>query len=52
MAFFTGRWGFILAALWLIATGATSLLGLTFNGIQVVMDVVAIVAGLLILFKR
>jgi hypothetical protein len=44
--------GTILLALWLIVTGAIAVLGLTFQGIVVIMGVVAIIAGILILIGR
>ncbi len=44
--------GMILLALWLIITGAIAVLGLTFQGIVVIMGVMAIIAGILLLVGR
>jgi len=43
-------WGVIFLSLWLIITGAVVLLGLTFNAIVVVQALLAILAGLLLLY--
>jgi hypothetical protein len=42
----------VLLAIWLILIGLTSLLNLRFTGSQVLMDVLAIAAGVLILLRR
>ena len=47
-----GMLGTILLAAWLIATGLIALTGFSFNGIAVVMGILAIAAGALILLKR
>jgi hypothetical protein len=48
----TEHLGFLLLAIWLILTGLIQLLGLSFNGLNVIMGLLALVAGLLILFGR
>jgi hypothetical protein len=45
-------WGLVLTAIWLILTGVFSLLHVTFSGESVVMDLLAIAAGVLILLGR
>jgi hypothetical protein len=45
----TERLGFILLAVWLILQGMISLLGLTFDGLNLLMGLIALVAGLAIL---
>ncbi len=42
----------ILLALYLIAVGLVSVLGLTFSGMPIILGIVAIVAGILILIGR
>ncbi len=44
--------GMVLLAIWLILIGLVSLLNLRFTGSQVLMDLLAIAAGLLILLRR
>jgi hypothetical protein len=44
--------GMLLLAIWLILSGLISLLGLSFAGLSVMMGLLALVAGLLILFGR
>lgn len=44
--------GTVLLCLWLIAEGAVSVLSLTFNGIHVILGLIAIAAGILILLGR
>lgn len=44
--------GMLLLGIWLIALGAITLLALSFNGSEVIMAVLAIVAGILILLGR
>jgi hypothetical protein len=46
---FTGRIGIILLALWLIITGAAVIVHLTFSGFDVIMAIIAIIAGVFIL---
>jgi len=48
----TGRLGTLLLAVWLIATGLIALTRFSFKGIDLVMAILAIAAGLLILLKR
>jgi len=43
---------FLLLALWLILTGLSQLLGLRFAGMDVIMGVLALAAGLLLLLKH
>ena len=45
-------WGLVLAAIWLILTGLFSLLHVSFSGESVVLDLLAIAAGVLILLGR
>lgn len=44
--------GIILAALWFILTGLISIMALTMTAITVVMGVLAIAAGIFLLFGR
>jgi hypothetical protein len=44
--------GTLLLAIWLIATGLLAILNLSFTGMEIVMAVVAIAAGVLILIRR
>jgi hypothetical protein len=44
--------GMVLLAVWLIATGALPLLGITFSHGGIVMEVLAIAAGILLLMGR
>ena len=44
--------GMLLLAIWLILNGLISIFGLSFNGIDVVMGVLALAAGILILLGR
>ena len=43
--------GIILLAIWLILEGLISLLGLSFAGLGVIMGLLALVAGILLLFS-
>ena len=45
-------WGFTLLAIWLILTGVFSLLNVNFTGKGVILDLLAIAAGVLILLQR
>lgn len=45
----TDKLGAVLLAVWLIFTGLIGLLSLSFNGIEVVMGVLALAAGVLLL---
>ncbi len=47
-----GRLGSILLAIWLIATGLIGLTHFSFNGIGIVMAILAIAAGILLLLNR
>jgi hypothetical protein len=44
--------GMLLLAIWLILSGLIALLGLSFAGLSALMGLLALVAGLLILFGR
>ena len=44
--------GMLLLAIWLILQGLISLLGLSFAGLDLIMGLLALVAGVLILVKR
>lgn len=44
--------GVVLLCIWLICEGAVSVLSLTFNGIQIILGILAILAGILILVGR
>ncbi len=48
----TENLGMLILAIWLILTGLIQLLGLSFSGLNVIMGLLALVAGLLILFGR
>ena len=48
----TSSMGMLLLGVWLILTGAIPLLNLGFNGSAVVMQVLAIIAGALILVGK
>ena len=41
--------GWILLAIWLILTGLIALFGLTFNGLPLIMGILALAAGILLL---
>jgi hypothetical protein len=45
-------WGTILLAIWLICTGAIAVLGLSFQGMAIILGIAAIAAGILILAGR
>jgi hypothetical protein len=45
-------WGFILLAIWLILWGAIKVLSLSFNGLWIVMGILAIISGILILLGK
>ncbi len=45
------RLGFILLGIWLILEGLIMLLGLTFAGLNVIMGILALVAGIIILLR-
>jgi hypothetical protein len=44
--------GTLLLAIWLIAKGLIDILNLSFTGMNIVMAVIAIAAGVLILIRR
>jgi hypothetical protein len=46
------NWGFVLLAIWLILWGALSLLSISFPAMGVVLELLAIAAGILILLKK
>jgi len=48
----TRNLGMLLLAAWLIMTGLIPLLGLSFNGLGMVMAILAIAAGVLIVVGR
>ena len=49
---FTQRLGFLLLAIWLILEGLVFLIGLNFAGLDPIMGVLAIAAGVIILLDR
>ena len=49
---FDRRLGMLLLAVWLIGQGLASAIHLDFNGIHVVLGVLALVAGVLLLIDR
>ena len=49
---FTKNIGMLLLAIWLILTGLIALFSLSFNGLGVIMGLLAIVAGIFILLGR
>ena len=42
----------LLLAIWLILTGVIALFGLKFDGLGVIMGILALVAGILLLIQR
>lgn len=48
----TNNIGFLLLAIWLILTGLLPLIHVSFNGLGVVMAILAIVSGVFILIGR
>ena len=44
--------GMLLLAIWLILTGLITLLGLSFQGLPLIMGILALAAGILILLGR
>ena len=48
----TKNLGLLLLGIWLIVSGLITLLGLTFNGLPLLMAILAIAAGVLILIGR
>ena len=49
---FTKNIGMLLLAIWLILTGLIALFSLSFNGLGVIMGLLAIAAGIFILLGR
>lgn len=47
-----GNLGMLLLAIWLILYGATAILGLSFQGLPLIMGILALAAGILILLRR
>ncbi len=45
------RLGFILLGIWLILEGLILLLGLTFAGLNIIMGILALIAGIIILLR-
>jgi len=48
----TSSMGMILLGIWLIMTGLIPLLHLSFEGLPLIMAILAIVSGILVLFGR
>ncbi len=48
----TRRLGMLLLAIWFILSGLISLFGLSFKGLEIIMGILALAAGLLILLER
>lgn len=48
----TQNMGMLLLAIWLILTGLIMLLGLSFQGLPLIMGILALAAGILILLGR
>ena len=48
----TKNLGMLLLAIWLILTGLIELLGLSFNGLSILMGILAIAAGIILLIRR
>lgn len=48
----TKNLGMLLLSIWLIVTGLIALFGLTFNGLPLLMAILALAAGVLILIGR
>ncbi|MBN1484394.1 MAG: hypothetical protein JXA37_06700 [Chloroflexia bacterium] len=48
----TKKLGMILLSIWLIATGLIEIFSLSFNGLGIIMAILAIAAGVLILLER
>jgi hypothetical protein len=44
--------GMLLLAIWLIATGVVQLTNLSFNGMHMVMAILALAAGILLVIRR
>jgi hypothetical protein len=48
----TKNLGMLLLAIWLILTGLTALLGFSFQGLPMIMAILALAAGVLVLLGR
>jgi hypothetical protein len=48
----SGKFGMLLLAIWLILQGLIALLSLSFSGLGLLMAILALVAGILILIDR
>jgi hypothetical protein len=48
----TRRLGFLLLAIWLILTGLIAIFKFSFSGIEIVMGILALAAGILLLLDR
>jgi hypothetical protein len=48
----TKSWGMLLLSIWLIVTGLIALLSFSFQGLHLIMAILAIAAGVLILLGR
>jgi hypothetical protein len=48
----TKKLGFLVLGIWLVLSGIIPLLSLSFAGLPILMGLLAIVAGVLILFER
>jgi len=48
----TKNLGMLLLSIWLIVTGLIALVGLTFQGLHLIMAILALAAGVLILLGR
>ncbi len=46
------RLGYILLAIWLILEGLIQLLGLSFTGLNIIMGLLALIAGIIILLPE
>ena len=44
--------GMLLLAIWLILTGLVAIVGLNFSGLNILMGVLALIAGILLLLQR
>jgi hypothetical protein len=48
----TKKLGWLLLGIWLVLTGLISLFSLSFNGLSLIMAILAVAAGVLILVER
>lgn len=49
---FPKSWAIVLLALWLIATGMATVFSLSFDGMNIILGLVAIIAGILFLIGK